>query len=50
MTVPLYDSFKVGYTNDKKLQDSFAKNHGYKLDSDLSNDRHQIYYNKNEKN
>ena len=44
----LYEVLKHGYTNDKAKQAEFAAKNGYKLDSDLSNHNHQIYYNQKE--
>jgi hypothetical protein len=48
-SVPLYDILKNGYGNDKKKQAEFAQKYSYVLDQELSNNNHQIYYNKNEK-
>jgi hypothetical protein len=40
----LHEVLQHGYTNDKNKQAEWAGKHGYKLDGDLSNDNHQIYY------
>jgi hypothetical protein len=37
---------KVGNSNNKKKQNDYAQKNGFVLDNELSNDKHQVYYNK----
>jgi len=40
----LYDTLKVGYSNNKTKQAKMAEKHGYILDKDLTNHNHQVYF------
>lgn len=45
----LWDVLRVGYSNDKEQQKNTLEKTGYIRDNDLSNENHQVYYNKEKK-
>jgi len=48
--IPLKTILKAGYSNNKKEQRKELKPYHYKLDKQLTNNNHQVYYNKKTNN